>query len=263
MQCPFDLPTRAPIIYAIVHRDSSKRYVGQTINPKQRFRAHRYLLRCGKHTCRHLQYAWQAYGPEAFDFVVLERCADDSKETLLVREQHWAQHYQSFNDTKGYNSSPCMAVWNRGRKATPEERAKLSRIRRRCLTPERLYQLRTMNIGRKFDAAFREKCRRNSLGHPVTKKTRRQLSVAQKRHQASLTQEERRQPHAQRMKVAYLISPVGQPTEVWGLRGFCQEYDLDRAALGRVLRGKTLTHKGWRQFKETIETTSFDVKDYR
>jgi len=65
------------VIYKIVNLVNDKFYVGSTTNKKVRFRQHRKLLRGNRHHCKHLQAAWNKYGEEKFDFVVIEDVANE------------------------------------------------------------------------------------------------------------------------------------------------------------------------------------------
>ena len=83
-------------IYAIVHKASGKRYVGQAARTfALRRRSHAHQLRNGKHHSRYLQRAYNKYGADAFKWVVLERIDLSGKsgnakiELLRKREQHW------------------------------------------------------------------------------------------------------------------------------------------------------------------------------
>lgn len=65
------------VIYKIINRVNDKFYVGSTIHKKVRFRQHRKMLRANRHHCKHLQAAWNKYGEDKFDFVVVEEVSDD------------------------------------------------------------------------------------------------------------------------------------------------------------------------------------------
>jgi hypothetical protein len=65
-------------VYEIVHLATGRRYIGSTSQSfVRRWRLHRIRLRQGKHHNRHLQNAWNAYGPDAFEFRKLVICAPD------------------------------------------------------------------------------------------------------------------------------------------------------------------------------------------
>lgn len=71
-------------IYQIRHVASGNRYVGSAVRLVQRWAAHRSLLRKGRHHSGHLQNAWNLYGEQAFEFLVIEYC---SRDRLIEREQ--------------------------------------------------------------------------------------------------------------------------------------------------------------------------------
>ena len=75
-------------IYAIIHTTSGRCYVGQSRDLAKRWTNHRQDLAAIRHDNSHLQRAWIKYGPEAFDFRVLERCAvDDLDVPTFLRRQ--------------------------------------------------------------------------------------------------------------------------------------------------------------------------------
>lgn len=73
-------------IYAITHIATGNQYVGHSCAIKRRWRAHKKLLNAGTHHAKWLQNAWSKYGPDAFQFDVLEGC---DRAELVKREQHY------------------------------------------------------------------------------------------------------------------------------------------------------------------------------
>lgn len=73
-------------IYAIVHVPTRRWYVGQAKDIGLRWAVHRANLKSGKHHCTFLQRTYDKYGPEGFDWLVVERC---SVEMLDEMEQWW------------------------------------------------------------------------------------------------------------------------------------------------------------------------------
>ena len=59
-------------IYAIVHIETGRKYVGSAVNLTKRWNIHRHGLRNKKHHSAALQRAWDKYGEAAFSFEVLE-----------------------------------------------------------------------------------------------------------------------------------------------------------------------------------------------
>ena len=63
-------------IYKIVNKVNGKYYVGSSVDiltpGDGRFYNHKNLLSKNKHHCSHLQRAWLKYGPESFDFIIVQ-----------------------------------------------------------------------------------------------------------------------------------------------------------------------------------------------
>jgi len=90
-------------VYLIRNKVNNKVYIGSSINIKRRWRDHIYELSRNRHNNIHLQNAWNKYGKDNFEFVILEEVED--KSILRDREQYWLNKYQSFNPSMGYNIS--------------------------------------------------------------------------------------------------------------------------------------------------------------
>lgn len=75
--------------YEIKCHESSKSYYGSTTNFKKRIQQHRYLLCRDRHHSAHLQKAWNKYGADAFEFILLntfetmELMLDAEKQLLI------------------------------------------------------------------------------------------------------------------------------------------------------------------------------------
>ncbi|MBZ9714797.1 GIY-YIG nuclease family protein [Deinococcus multiflagellatus] len=87
-------------IYAIVHRESGKVYIGSAVDIASRWRLHRKQLQDGTHHAVQLQRAWRKYGPLTFEWRVLEQCPAPE---LLALEQ---TYLDSMPEAEKYNSSP-------------------------------------------------------------------------------------------------------------------------------------------------------------
>ena len=73
-------------VYLIRNRFTKDAYVGSAHDFEKRWKLHRINLAAGRHHSVILQHAWNKYGPDAFEWVVLERCA---KSNVLAAEQEW------------------------------------------------------------------------------------------------------------------------------------------------------------------------------
>lgn len=140
-------------IYAIIHRETGKLYVGSASCLKTRIGYHRSKLRHERHDNSYLQHAWNAHGEAAFDFVLIEECGRDA---LLAREGHWMAVTQCADRARGFNLDRIaqrkmhseetrrkIAIGNTGKLFTAERRENISKGQRRrgggyklSLTPE-------------------------------------------------------------------------------------------------------------------------------
>jgi group I intron endonuclease len=100
-------------------------YVGSTSNISKRWSRHRQELSDGTHRNKHLQAAWAKYGAEAFDWRILELCP---AEVRIEREQHYIDHHDLTDPSKGFNKAAQAGVsyGGVGRQWTDEQRAAAS-----------------------------------------------------------------------------------------------------------------------------------------
>lgn len=112
-------------IYGILNLLNGKIYIGSAVNFKARFRQHKSELRSNKHKNNYLQSAWNKYGEEIFEFLVLEIV--DNKNDLLDREQTWINLTNCYNDNCGYNILP-NARNSLGVKRSDETKLKISKV---------------------------------------------------------------------------------------------------------------------------------------
>lgn len=146
-------------IYGIQNKINGKIYIGKTgMNFGDRWDSHKSLLRSGKHFNQHLQRAWNKYGEENFEFIVIEDCA---VEELDDKERYYIELYRknnlSYNLADGGNGGCFLG------KHLPEETKR--------------------KIG--------EKNRINMLGKKASEETKNKMSQAQKKRYDQWTDEDR------------------------------------------------------------------------
>lgn len=79
-------------IYGIYNTENNKIYIGKTgMNFGDRWDSHRSLLRNNKHDNPYLQHAWNKYGEESFEFIIVEECTVDE---LDDKEKYWIKYYK-------------------------------------------------------------------------------------------------------------------------------------------------------------------------
>ena len=82
-------------IYGIRNLINGKIYIGKTgMNFGDRWDSHRSLLKNGKHDNPHLQNAWNKYGQNNFEFIVIEDC---EIEELDNKEKYYIKIYKDLN----------------------------------------------------------------------------------------------------------------------------------------------------------------------
>lgn len=87
-------------IYCIENTVDHKKYIGQTVDIRRRWSEHILRLNKGEHCNTYLQRAWDKYTAEAFDFTLIEECAESD---LDEREKYYIKYYQTMADQWGYN----------------------------------------------------------------------------------------------------------------------------------------------------------------
>ena len=77
-------------IYCIFNKSNGKIYVGQSVQLKTRISQHKSELNFNNHSNKHLQSAWNKYGEDAFDFIIVEIC---DEEKLNDHEIWWINYF--------------------------------------------------------------------------------------------------------------------------------------------------------------------------
>lgn len=87
-------------IYKIVNKVNNKVYIGQTYDISKRKSAHFNDLKNNRHSNQYLQNAWNKYGGENFELIIIEKC--DLKD-MDEREIYWIKYFNSMYNQNGYN----------------------------------------------------------------------------------------------------------------------------------------------------------------
>jgi group I intron endonuclease len=106
-------------VYGIRKVATNKFYVGGSVDIKRRWATHKKELTSKVHAGTKLLRAWNKYGADSWEWVVLEEC---SAALLLQREQYWIDKLDAYKT--GYNSLPFAGQGTRGRKQSVEEIAR-------------------------------------------------------------------------------------------------------------------------------------------
>ena len=109
--------------YKILNKITGKFYIGSSVDIEKRFKQHKADLNKGVHNNKYLQNAWNKYGADNFDFIVVEYVNDINK--LRDRETYYIQQTNCTNHTIGYNLLNTANI-GLGVSASEEVRKKIS-----------------------------------------------------------------------------------------------------------------------------------------
>lgn len=161
-------------IYGIRNLINNKIYVGKTgMNFGDRWDSHRSLLNNGKHDNPYLQRAWDKYGQDNFEFIVIEDCNVDE---LSDREKYYIKLYKDMGlaynihdgGDEGYNLGKHLSDKTKrkigeknringiGRKASDETKEKMSRSHK-----GKKYATMSEDGRKNIQKAQQERCEKN------------------------------------------------------------------------------------------------------
>ena len=195
-------------IYCITNNATGMRYVGSSINMRDRKAGHFRALGDETHRNRHLQNAFNRYGGRCFSFLVLEECSEDS---LVEREIFFMDLLKTLQRGIGYNlltadrsnTSPetlrRMSAASTGRKHTEETKKKIGAGNRgKVRSPEAREKVRQARLGTKMGPMPLEtrkkisKAHQGKTGHPHTEESKRKISLASRRPRRLHSEETKR-----------------------------------------------------------------------
>lgn len=120
-------------VYIIRHKESGKVYVGSAaVSFRHRWRIHRKQLRENRHHCDYLQHAWNKYGEEAFEFLIIATCAP---EWCLTVEQIHMLRLKANDAEFGYNFLPAAGTWLGGKHTDSTKELMRKKWAERGVTP--------------------------------------------------------------------------------------------------------------------------------
>ena len=146
-------------IYKIVNKVNGKYYVGSAINLKKRKRCHFQELEKQIHHNNHLQHAWNKYGQNAFEFIVVEYV--ENSDNLLITEQKYLDIIKE-DCNRGidshYNIAYNSTAPNLGKTLTLKQREHLrSLCKNRRFSEETIQRMKKSAKGRKLSIDTKKK----------------------------------------------------------------------------------------------------------
>lgn len=126
-------------IYSIRCKANNRVYIGSSVQVKRRFYLHKRDLMAGCHHSPRLQAAWNKYGPDAFDFDIVEQV--DDVLFLLAREQFWIWRTERISMNCAQSAMSPLGV-----KRTQEQKSRMQAAKRAHYgTPEGKAHLAAMH----------------------------------------------------------------------------------------------------------------------
>lgn len=162
-------------IYKILNVVTDDFYFGSSVNFKKRKWEHLNMLKKNEHHCKKLQIAWNEYGPDAFEFEVVEEVLDE--DALRIEDTYLAQYAGTalcYNTAFTSMQSPS--------ETQIETRAKISEtlteLYKQGYAP-RVGKLHSVATKEKISAAKLANPSRYWLGKQRTAETKEKISAAQ------------------------------------------------------------------------------------
>ena len=160
-------------IYKITCIVNGKCYIGQSVNIKQRWIAHKSQLRHNRHSNKYLQSLFNKYGEQNITFEILELCLI---EELDKKERYWIEYYGGVESKANCNWESgghafkrfsqelknLQSAKHKGQHSSPKTQFKKGRI--------------PWNKGKKATDQARKHQSESHLGHKVSDETKAKLS---------------------------------------------------------------------------------------
>lgn len=157
-------------IYGIRNKINGKIYIGKTgMNFGDRWDSHRSLLNNGKHDNPYLQRAWNKYGPENFEFIIIEEC---SANDLNEREMYYIKHYKDLGMAYNIHDGGDGGI-NLGKHLSEETKCKIGE------------KNRINGLGRKASDTTKEKMSKSHSGKKyssMSEEGRKNIQLAQQKY---------------------------------------------------------------------------------
>lgn len=244
------------IIYEIKNKKNDKRYIGRS-NSKHRWYQHLSGLRLNRHHSYHLQYAWNKYGEDNFEFNVIDNA--DSIEELVELEIFYTLKYKSWDRDFGYNINiggvhydVSEATRQKLRNRPAKSRNDLSKRFRKTPFPK---LIGPDGIVYEIEPSLRYFCKLRGLttscmGNLIHGRLNYYKGWTVDGKGTDIEQVKRkRADDISRARIggreALFISPVGTEFLVTNVSRFSKENKLDSSIVNKIIRGQKKTTKGW------------------
>ncbi len=166
---------RRVYFYKITNLINNKTYIGQSVNPEERWKRHKFYAESGR-KCQYLHHAMSKCGIDNFQFEIISSGIVQDQLEIDLEEENIIQQWNSRSFAEGYNVRPGGST--RGRWShSPETRTKLSQQWKLVHTSESIERVASANKGRvmpedqKRKISQANKGKKFSLGYRHSKET--------------------------------------------------------------------------------------------
>lgn len=203
------MTTESCLIYKIENKINKKCYIGFTTDFEKRNKDH--LRYCSYGQRSKLYNAIRKYGADGFKWDIIY-ISDDRKDTLEVMEQLFIDLYNSIDS--GYNQKEGGRGGSQKGRVLPPK------------TPEECKKISERQIGRKWPQSTKDKISKGNKGKVRSKECIEKMITG-------------------RYKERSIKDPNGTIFYFLSIKDFCEEYNLGRPEISKLLRGKINQYKGW------------------
>jgi len=209
---------------------SGKSYIGQTNNYTNRSSSHRRTNSCPAFRSAIKKYGWDAFTHEILlDGLTLDE-ANEAEQRLIT--EHNTLSPNGYNLTTGgknfllsEEAKAKISAGNRGKKRSPETRAKISAI----------VNSRSPDVRAKIIAS-------NTVRNQSPETKAKRSAAAKKRGMSAIA---KAAGVAATSKQWICTSPEGVEYHITNLREFCRTHELLSHSMWLIAQGKQIQHKGW------------------
>lgn len=213
--------------YMIKNHINGKVYYGSSNNLKTRKRQHFYMLKINKHENKILQRAYNKYGKESLEFIILNYYPVGE---LLSQEQILLDlNYDAGKKCYNHNKIATMPPSQKGKKHSEKTKKNMSKSHK----------------GKKFSEEHRQKISAAKKGdkNPMYGKHH------SKENKLKISQTHKGSKHHNYDHTIYTFIHENGTEENCTRYELIKKYNLGHGHLSKIIKNKRKSHKGWRIYK--------------